>query len=66
MWSGFDARMWRDLVAFRELVALRRQTPIKEWPLVCVGEHRALFVVREWPDGSVTAYVVENPDVENA
>lgn len=59
MWTGFDAHMWRDLASFRRLVALRYQTPKREWPLVYIEEHHALLVVREWPDGSVTAYAVE-------
>ncbi len=59
MWAGFDPRMWRDLATFRGLVALRHQTPMKEWPLVYVHEHQTLLVVREWPDGSVTAYTIE-------
>jgi hypothetical protein len=41
------------------MVALRFQTPSKEWPLVYVEEHHALLVVREWPDGSVTAYTMD-------
>lgn len=61
MWAGFDPEMWRDLATFRQLVALRHQTPTREWPLVYVDEHHVLFVVREWPDGSVTSYAVENP-----
>lgn len=59
MWSGFDPRMWRDLATFRQLVALRYQTPTREWPLVYVSEQQTLLVVREWPDGSITAYAVE-------
>lgn len=60
MWSGFDPRMWRDLATFRQLVALRHQTPTKEWPLIYVSEQQTLLVVREWPDGSITAYAVEH------
>ena len=60
MWPGFDRNIWRELASFREMVALRHQTPTKEWPLIFVEEHEALLVVREWPDGSVTAYHLEN------
>jgi hypothetical protein len=43
------------------MAALRYQTPTKEWPLIYIEEQDALLVVREWPDGSVTAYAVLNP-----
>jgi hypothetical protein len=56
MWPGFDPKIWQDFANFREMVAHRYQTPTREWPLLYVEEHAALFVVREWPDGSVTAY----------
>jgi hypothetical protein len=61
MWGHSDARLWRDFEAFKELVALRHQIPIREWPLVYVAEHDTLLVLREWPDGSVTAYAVDAP-----
>jgi hypothetical protein len=60
MWPGLDPDIGRRLATFREMVALRHQTPTKEWPLVYVEEHDSLLVVREWPDGSVTAYHAEN------
>jgi len=56
MWSGFDPELQRQLRTIRELVRLRHQTPSREWPLVFVEQHNALLVVREWPDGSLTAY----------
>ena len=56
MWHGFDPELQRQFASIRELVALRHQTPTKEWPLIFVEEHDVLLVVREWPDGSVTAY----------
>lgn len=61
VWTGFDPDMWRDLATFREMVALRYQTPQKEWPLIYLEKHDALLVVREWPDGSLTAYFMEHP-----
>jgi hypothetical protein len=61
MWNGFDPSILRDLAAIREMVSRQRQTPIKEWPLVQVEEYGALLVVREWPDGSITAYAIERP-----
>jgi hypothetical protein len=58
MWPGFDPDIQRDLAAVKALARLRHQTPTKEWPLVFVGEHEALLVVREWPDGQITAYCI--------
>ena len=46
----------------REIVSLQHQTHSREWQLVFVEEHNALLVVREWPDGSVTAYAADSPD----
>jgi hypothetical protein len=50
MWAEFDPRLWQDLATFRQMVALKHQTPTKEWPLIYVEGHQALLVVREWPD----------------
>jgi hypothetical protein len=59
MWPGFDPSILRDLAAVREIVSRQHQTPTREWPLVYVDEHDVLLVVREWPDGSVTAYTMD-------
>ena len=61
MWPGFDPEIVQALAAIREMVARQHQTPTREWPLVFVEEHDALLVVREWPDGSVTAYAADTP-----
>ena len=58
MWPGFDSNLQRGLANIRQMVALRHQTPTREWPLVFIEAHRELLVVREWPDGSVTAYMM--------
>lgn len=58
MWSGFDPEILRDLRTIRQLVKLTHQTPTREWPLLFVDRETALFVIREWPDGSLTAYLV--------
>jgi len=58
MWSGFDPELRRQLDYVRQMVALRQQTPTREWPLVFLNEKKELLVVREWPDGSVTAYIM--------
>jgi hypothetical protein len=59
MWPGFDPETKKELENIRKMVALQRQTPTREWPLICVvvDKQAGLLVVREWPDGSVTAYV---------
>ena len=65
MWNGFDPDIWRNLATFREMVALRYQTPTREWPLLYIEEHDVLLVVREWPDGSVTSYTMTRSDLES-
>jgi hypothetical protein len=57
MWYGFDPETRRQLDSLRRMVALQRQTPTREWPLISIDQHDALLVVREWPDGSITAYL---------
>lgn len=57
MWHGFDPEIRRELATLKALVNLGHQTPKNEWPLIFVEEHDALLVVRQWPDGSITAYV---------
>jgi hypothetical protein len=61
MWPGFDPSIMKDLATIREMVSRQHQTPTKEWPLVHVEEHGVVFVLREWPDGVVTAYTVDTP-----
>jgi hypothetical protein len=58
MWPGFDPILTRELANIRQMVALRHQTPTREWPLLFLEDRGELLVVREWPDGSVTAYIV--------
>jgi hypothetical protein len=43
------------------MVSRQHQSPTREWPLIHIVESRALLVVREWPDGSITAYIAEHP-----
>jgi len=57
MWSGFDPALHRDLQNMREMVSLTHRTPTREWPLLFSAEHNELLVVREWPNGSITAYL---------
>jgi hypothetical protein len=56
VWQGLDPELWRQLATIKRMVAHTHQTPTSEWPLVFVAEHDALLVVREWPDGDITAY----------
>lgn len=60
MWPGFDPEILKGLEAIRDMVARQRQTPTREWPLVYVKQHGLVLVVREWPDGSITAYATEH------
>ena len=64
MWYGVNPNSWPELVNLRAMLALRRQTPLKEWPLIYLEEYDALLVVREWPDGSITAYTMSRADLE--
>jgi hypothetical protein len=57
MWSGFDPELRRQLESLRQMVARRHQTPTREWPLISIEESNALLVIREWPDGTITAYL---------
>jgi hypothetical protein len=57
MWPGLDPEFVRQLGTIRQMVTLRYQSPTREWPLVFVEDRDELLVVREWPDGSVTAYM---------
>jgi hypothetical protein len=57
MWSGFDPELRRQLEHLRRMVALQRQTPTREWPLLPIDAYKALLVIREWPDGTITAYL---------
>jgi hypothetical protein len=57
MWSGFDPELRRQLEHIRRMVALQRQTPTREWALLPIYDHKALLVIREWPDGTITAYL---------
>jgi hypothetical protein len=57
MWFDLDPELRRQLEHVRRMVSLQRQTPTREWPLLPIEEHQALLVIREWPDGTITAYL---------
>jgi len=57
MWFDLDPELRRQLEHVRRMVSLQRQTPTREWLLLPVDEHQALLVIREWPDGTITAYL---------
>ena len=56
MWQFFDDELGRHFDAIREQVTRSHLTPTREWPLIFVAEHDVLLVVREWPNGTITAY----------
>lgn len=57
MWPGFDPDIQRDLASLKQMVLRSRQMPSREWPLILSETQDELLVIREWPDGSVTAYL---------
>jgi hypothetical protein len=57
MWPGFDPQLRRDFENIRQMVRLQHQVPTREWPLIVENPDDELLVVREWRDGSVTAYL---------
>jgi hypothetical protein len=65
MWSGFDPEFVRQLGVIRQMVALRYQSPTREWPVMFVDDRDELLVVREWPDGSLTAYLASRTASES-
>ena len=62
MWFDLDPELRRQLEHIRQMVSLQHQTPTREWPMTSTDDDRALLVVREWPDGSVTAYLASVGD----
>jgi hypothetical protein len=56
MWSGLNPELQRQLQTVRQMVQRSHQTPTREGPLIFLEDHDALLVVREWPDGTITAY----------
>jgi hypothetical protein len=56
MWFALDPELRRQLDNIRQMIALQRQVPTREWPLIVIDEHDMVLMVREWPDGSITAY----------
>jgi hypothetical protein len=58
MWPGFDPETQRALQSLRRQVQLTHQTPTREWPLLYIAQQDLFFIVREWPDGTITAYTV--------
>ena len=57
MWSGFDPQLCRDWENIRRMISLSHQSPTSEWPLLVENAGGELLVVREWADGSLTAYL---------
>ncbi len=44
------------------MVTLQHQTPTREWPLIVEESPDELLVIREWPNGSLTAYTMPVPE----
>jgi hypothetical protein len=65
MWSGFDPEFVRQLGVIRQMVTLRYQSPTGEWPVIFLRDRDELLVVRQWPDGTLTAYLASAPTGEN-
>jgi hypothetical protein len=61
VWSGFDPDLYRQLLNVREMVRLQHQTPTREWPLIVMESQEQILVVREWPNGTITAYTMPLP-----
>jgi hypothetical protein len=57
MWPGFDPELRRQFEHIRKMAALQHRSPTHEWPLSVDEKTGELLVVREWPDGTVTAYL---------
>ena len=62
MWFDLDPELRRQLKNLRQMVARQQQTPTREWPMISIEDNHALLVVREWPDGSITAYLAGASD----
>ena len=62
MWFQLDPELRRQLEHIRQMVAMQRQEPTREWPMISIEDDRAWLVVREWPDGSITAYLASVGD----
>jgi hypothetical protein len=62
MWFGLDPELRRQLDNIRQMVGLQHQTPTREWPMISIEDDDACLVVREWPDGSITAYLASVGD----
>ena len=60
MYFGWDPDIQRQFDFLKQSLKRSQQTPTREWPLIHIEELDALLVVREWPDGGLTAYMVGN------
>ena len=55
MWYVLNPDLPREQAKTPEMAALRDQTPTREWLLLFREATDEVFVVREWPNGSITA-----------
>ena len=52
-----DAELVKQLATIKETASLPHKTPTREWPLTFAHEHELMLIVREWPDGEITAFL---------
>jgi hypothetical protein len=57
MWYGFDPEILQQLAAIKGQTRRLHSAPVNEWP-VHFKEDNVVLVVREWPNGELTAFVM--------
>lgn len=57
MWLNMNPNCWPEVSHVKEMLALTRLAPIREWAWM-IDDHEAALVLREWPNGAITSYVV--------
>jgi len=62
MWFDLDPELRRQLKNLRQMVAGQQQTPTREWRMISIEDNHAVLVVRDWRDGSITAYLASVSD----
>jgi hypothetical protein len=64
MWE-LPPELRRDLAHIRRMTALQRLTPTREWPLTFIPEHDQFLIIREWPNGEITAYAMTRQPLDD-
>ena len=60
MWLNMNPNCWPELRQIREAVARQHQVPTQECAVTYIKKYKAALVVREWPDGSLTANLTKD------